>query len=192
MSEPPPRASIAGIWCFAPRKALVRLIVERLAPGGERDLAAAACISPTMPALLKAMSSPPKRSTASATSALGQGLVADVSGDRERLRRRICAISATSRIEFVLAAGGDDHTGAFAGEQPGGCPPYSRTRPGHDGGLVSQHGHGLSLSIAGGSCPGGLDRNFGAAADTRFLLPGRWGGGRRDCPGRPLGLTLLA
>src|SRR2546427_7916432 len=63
ISEPPPRASRAGIWCLAPRKALVRLVAMASCQAcSERSGRAQG--SPVMPALLKAMSRPPKRSVA--------------------------------------------------------------------------------------------------------------------------------
>ena len=58
---------MAGIWCLAPRKALVRLMaMVSVQPCADTPVVGP--ISPKVPALLNAMSSPPNRSVASATS----------------------------------------------------------------------------------------------------------------------------
>src|SRR3546814_10517230 len=63
ISEPPPRATIAGTWYLAPRKALVRM-ASMVSRQPDVESSAAGAITPSVPALLTAMSSPPKRSTA--------------------------------------------------------------------------------------------------------------------------------
>ena len=75
ISEPPPRSTIAGTWYFAPRKALVRL-VSSVSRQPSSDSSETGPISPTEPALLKAMSRPPNFSTAQFDQRLGVGLVA--------------------------------------------------------------------------------------------------------------------
>src|SRR5688572_32562080 len=59
MSEPPPRSSISGIWYLAARNALVRLVSSAsFQPASET--CGVGPISPSVPALLNAISRPPK------------------------------------------------------------------------------------------------------------------------------------
>src|SRR3546814_1389309 len=51
ISEPPPRATIAGTWYLAPRKALVRL-ASMVSRQPDVESSAAGAISPSVPALL--------------------------------------------------------------------------------------------------------------------------------------------
>src|SRR3546814_6326959 len=56
ISEPPPRATIAGTWYLAPRKALVRL-ASMVSRQPTVESSATGAISPSVPALLTAMRS---------------------------------------------------------------------------------------------------------------------------------------
>jgi len=66
--EPRPRFTMAGIWCLAARKALVRLVAT-VSCQPASGTSGVGPMAPNVPALLKATSSPPKRVSARSTSA---------------------------------------------------------------------------------------------------------------------------
>src|SRR6185312_11584175 len=66
MTEPEPRLSISGIWYLAPKNALVRL-VSTASRHPAIGISVVGPIAPSVPALLKLMSSPPNVDTAAST-----------------------------------------------------------------------------------------------------------------------------
>ena len=71
------------------------------------DTSAVGPISPSVPALLKAMSRPPKRSAASLHQRGGDGFVRHVACDRHRLAAGLFDLR-DQRVELGLAAAADD------------------------------------------------------------------------------------
>ena len=139
MSEPPPRSSIAGIWCLAPRKAPVRLVrMVMLQPSMEISVVAAHLASRA--GVVECDIKPAEFFHREFDERFRMGFVGDVAGQRLRGAAGFGDLG-DQRVEFRLAPRCDDDACALLGKQFRGRAADARTRAGDDGDFSDEAEH---------------------------------------------------
>src|SRR6188472_3007646 len=150
MIEPLPCFSIAGIWCLAARKALVRLTLRvPFQPSSEMPVVGPC--SASMPAFVEADIKAAIALLGTLDQLFGEGLVAHVAGKREVVSSLTGDLSH-KRIQLRFAPSGDDYFGARASKQLRGRPPDAGARTRYDGHLVLEINHAKNWAL--GFLPG--------------------------------------
>ena len=122
-------------------------LVAIVASQASRVTSGVAPIGPSTPALLTAISSPPKRDFASLHQSAREGFVGYVSRQRAGHAARRLDFG-NEAIEQFPASRGDDDAGAFSGKKQGNRPPDPGTRSGDDRHLaVQRHSRGIIATL---------------------------------------------
>ena len=125
MMEPPPLSSIAGIWCLAPRNALVRLVASAsFQPASEMPELVQGHGLAQRSRVVEGDVEPAERAGGQFDQRHREGLRAHVASERDGLAVGRDDLGDQA-IEFVLPARGHHHLRALFGEQLRRRPPDS-------------------------------------------------------------------
>ena len=139
MIDPPPAFSIAGAWCFAPRKAEVRLTASASLNPFRRHVGAGPRFAKRA-GIVEGDVEPAEALGRSGDEGAVVGLVADVAGQGHGLAAGGLDLG-DERRKLGLPPRPDHHLCAFRGEQPRGDAADAGARAGDDGDLVGQTFH---------------------------------------------------